>query len=61
MFGAAIAGKLDAWKDIVNALSGERPVLLIVIVIIVKMEKMKIFTMKLRDKMKNQRPKEDNE
>lgn len=25
------------------------------------MEKMKIFTMKLRDKMKNQRPKEDNE
>jgi hypothetical protein len=45
----------------VNALSGERPVLLIVIVIIVKMERMKIFTMKLRDKMKNQRPKEDNE
>lgn len=52
MFGVAIVEKQDVKKDIVNVILDKNHVQLNVIAIIVKMEKMKIYIMKLEDKMK---------
>lgn len=61
MFGVAIVGKQDVKKDIVNAILDKKHAQLNAIAIIVKMVKMKIYIMKLEDKMNNQNNQKDKD